>query len=145
MPHSLFNVLQEMLLRSDDHTRPTDAHPTDRFGGREFVVFHHVRSDTRTRPTQACLAVDGKSVLGGLEGCQDAVEDGDWRAGSVEVVLFVVANAGAGEIGFVVTALVEADDEINFLFCKVGDVIVGCQCAVALGGDVAAKVGAGEC
>lgn len=46
------SLVQEVLLRPDDRTRPADPDPGDGLAGREAVMFHQVTTNQSARSAQ---------------------------------------------------------------------------------------------
>lgn len=125
LPHDGFQILQELLLRTNHTSWPAYTHPCNDFWCCHSIMLHHVSANAGSRSSQPSLAVDGKSLSrwDRLKGLEDPLKNFHGRTGSIQIKLFQMRNSGPGKFLFVIVFLIESYYQSNLFPCKVGNII----------------------
>ena len=130
-PHASLYLFQEMLLRTDDATRPADSHPGYRFGRSETIVFHEVGPDARPRAAQSCFAMDREGIFATLKSFQYLVEYLHRWTRAVKEKGINVADTRIDEVLLVVTSFVQPNNHTNVFALEIRNIITWCQRTIA--------------
>mmetsp|Transcript_17559 Transcript_17559/g.26917 ORF Transcript_17559/g.26917 Transcript_17559/m.26917 type:complete len:229 (-) Transcript_17559:1025-1711(-) len=126
-----------MLLWTNHHPRTAYPHPSDHLLGSHSIVFHHVRSDTRSGPSQPRLTMNSHAFIRSntLHITHYRMQNTHLRTTPIQIVVFDMSYPRIHKLILIITLLIQPHYQSDIGLEKVGDVILRSQHTKSFGGN----------